>query len=71
MFAPIFFDRTFGVIRAVIETLDQFGLMEFIVQQLSDSLMHSIDISFSELATRHSALVGYNDQSVAGTSQRQ
>lgn len=71
MLAPIFFDCPFGVIGTVIETLDQLGLMQLVVQQLGDSLMHRIDISFGKLAARHTALVGYNDQSIAGAAQLQ
>ena len=71
MLAPILLDRTFGVIGTIIETLYQLGLMKLVVQELSDSLMHGINIGLGELAARHPALVGHNDKSIAGASQLQ
>ena len=69
MVAPILGDRAFGVIRTIIETLDQSGLMYLVVQQLRDPLVHGINIGLGELAAGHAALVGHNHESIAGLSQ--
>ena len=65
MIAAIFLDRAFGVVWTVIKPLDQPGLMHFIVKELGDALVHSIDISLGKLAARHAALVGDDDQPIA------
>lgn len=65
MLAPVLGPDGFGVVRAVVEAVDETAATGGVVDESRDLAMHAIHVLLRVATSGHAALVGHHDQSVA------